>query len=79
MSEQTRYYIKELHRTAPPAGGTARFGAPNWVVYERIDKGARTVCLCYEQSTAEHILRLLISDDATALSRSNGQEPTGTI
>jgi hypothetical protein len=49
-----RYYVKQLTRT---------HGAPNWVVYERTEKGTRAVCLCYEESDARRIMRLLIQDD----------------
>jgi hypothetical protein len=68
MSEQTRYYIKEINRT---------HGAPNWAIYERTEAGTHAVCLCYDEQLARRIMRLLLSDDATALTRSgsNGQEP----
>jgi hypothetical protein len=55
------YYIKQFARPR---------GAPSWVIYERLESGTggvyqiRAVCVCYNESTALRIMRLLITDDA---------------
>jgi hypothetical protein len=61
-NKKPRYYVKRVDRGA---------GAPNWAIYERLPHGNVAVCLCYTESMARHIMRLLAADGDTE--RRNGK------